>query len=158
MPIVEDPFQVGPYQPAIHERSEQDAVLHVVLDEGPAVDSGEEVLVNPPLVGPPALLVDEAVRRLPRRDLAAPPHGNPAQAQAVVDQGARLPADGQRRGDARSSHTQAGVGPDGTWMRRLPLWAIDQAFTGERVRATRSDVIDPGLSEHRMLVVDIEGR
>ncbi len=61
-------------------------------------------------------------------------------------------------GDARSSHTQAGVGPDGTWMRRLPLWAIDQAFTGERVRATRSDVIDPGLSEHRMLVVDIEGR
>ncbi len=61
-------------------------------------------------------------------------------------------------GDARSTHAQAGVGPDATWMRRFPLWAIDQAFTGERVRATYSDVIDPGMSEHRMLVVEIEGR
>lgn len=58
--------------------------------------------------------------------------------------------------DARSTHDQAGLGPGGTWMRRLPLWAIDQAFTGRRVRAVRSRVIDPGLSEHRMLVVELD--
>ncbi|MFI4898478.1 MAG: endonuclease/exonuclease/phosphatase family protein [Phycisphaerales bacterium JB059] len=58
--------------------------------------------------------------------------------------------------DARSTHDQAGLGPGGTWMRSLPLWAIDQAFTGRRVRAVRSRVIDPGISEHRMVVVELD--
>lgn len=61
-------------------------------------------------------------------------------------------------GEASSTHTQAGLGPGGTWMRGLPLWAIDQAYTGERVRAVRTRVVDPGMSEHRMLVVDLERR
>jgi len=63
---------------------------------------------------------------------------------------------GQLVGDRPSTHAQAGVGPAGTWMRYLPLWAIDQAYTGDRVKATRSSVVDPGLSEHRMLVVELE--
>ncbi len=61
-------------------------------------------------------------------------------------------------GERRSTHAQAGVGSGGTWVRRAALWAIDQAFTGERVRATRSRTINPGMSEHRMLVVDLERR
>lgn len=61
-------------------------------------------------------------------------------------------------GDARSAHAQGGLGPAGTWTRTLPLWAIDQAFTGDRVRAVRTTVVDPGMSEHRMLVVDLQPR
>ena len=61
-------------------------------------------------------------------------------------------------GDARSTHAQSGLGPAGTWTRKYPVWAIDQAFTGRRVKAVRSRVLDPGMSEHRMLVVDLERR
>ncbi len=58
-------------------------------------------------------------------------------------------------GGMTNAFDAAGRGPMGTWPRRTPLWHIDQAFVGELVEATRYRVVDPGLGEHRMQVIDL---
>ncbi|MEZ6242633.1 MAG: endonuclease/exonuclease/phosphatase family protein [Phycisphaerales bacterium] len=58
-------------------------------------------------------------------------------------------------GDMDGAFAQAGRGAVGTWPRRFPLWQIDQAFVGGDVEATRYRILNPGMSEHRMQVVDL---
>lgn len=58
-------------------------------------------------------------------------------------------------GDLDNAYEQSGRGGAGSWHRRYPFWQIDQAFTGRRVEATRYRVVDPGLGEHRLQIVDL---
>lgn len=60
--------------------------------------------------------------------------------------------------DTRSAFAQAGYGPMGTWPRQWGLLAIDQAYTATWLRATRYDVLDPGVGEHRAQVIEITTR
>lgn len=57
---------------------------------------------------------------------------------------------------ARDAFATAGVGWGGTYPRRYPVFAIDQAMvSGARWRAARAEVADPGFGRHRALVVDL---
>lgn len=48
-----------------------------------------------------------------------------------------------------------GVGPGATWPRRVPLWALDQVFTGEALAPVAARVIDPGSGTHRAVVAEV---
>jgi hypothetical protein len=53
-------------------------------------------------------------------------------------------------GGLRDAHAAAGLGPDATWPRHLPLLGLDQAFVGPGIPLRRYDVIDAGAGTHRM--------
>lgn len=61
-------------------------------------------------------------------------------------------------GSMRSAFAQAGYGQMGTWPRSMGLLAIDQAFTADWLAASRYDVVDPNVGEHRMQIVELTAR
>lgn len=60
-----------------------------------------------------------------------------------------------RETDLVHAHTRAGLGPMPTWPRRLPVYHIDHTFVSDRWAVRRYRILDPGLSEHRMQVVEV---
>jgi hypothetical protein len=62
----------------------------VVLAYGATGIFRKTVLVDPDAVRAAQLFIDEALGRLPKRDFAAPAHGNAANLDAVIDFGALL--------------------------------------------------------------------
>jgi len=56
----------------------------------------------------------------------------------------------------RDAHALAGLGPAGTWPRRAPLWPIDHALVGPRLRPIALRTVDPGVGSHRAIVVRVE--
>lgn len=48
-----------------------------------------------------------------------------------------------------NAHTEAGLGPSPTYPRQTPVLHIDQAFVGGGWRATKYDIVDPGIGRHR---------
>ena len=83
--------------------AEADAVAHDVAHERAAVAGRlERVGVVPQRVGPLDLLVDEAIRRLPRRDLRQPADRHAVHAQPVADQRALAHGDRPGRDDAKA--------------------------------------------------------
>lgn len=57
-------------------------------------------------------------------------------------------------GGLRNAFADAGYGPMGTWPRQLSVWAIDNCFVGNDVRAGSFTTRDPGVGTHRALVLD----
>lgn len=92
------------------------------------------------------------------RSAAAPEQGLPAPDLVVGD--FNIPRDAWSLGVTTAGWThafdQAGRGWGGTFPRDLPIWHIDHAFVGPRLRATRYEIVDPGSSRHRMQVVEVQ--
>jgi hypothetical protein len=51
-------------------------------------------------------------------------------------------------GQARPVYETAGVGPEGSYHRLLPVLGIDQMFMNAPIDATRYDLFDPGFGTH----------
>lgn len=58
-------------------------------------------------------------------------------------------------GELENAFDDAGRGSDFTWPRRFPLYHIDQIFLRRPLRAVAYDVRDPGISGHRMQLIEI---
>lgn len=58
-------------------------------------------------------------------------------------------------GSMAEAHAEAGVGDPATWPRRRALWHIDLAFVSEAWRVARYDTVDPGITDHRLQVVEL---
>jgi len=57
--------------------------------------------------------------------------------------------------DLENAFDDAGRGTDSTWPRRYPLVHIDQVFIRRPLRAVTYDVTDPGISGHKMQLLEI---
>ncbi|HRQ71725.1 MAG TPA: endonuclease/exonuclease/phosphatase family protein [Phycisphaerales bacterium] len=55
----------------------------------------------------------------------------------------------------RDAHAGAGRGSCGTWPRRAPLWPIDHALIGPRLRPIALRTVDPGVGSHRAVMVRV---
>lgn len=53
------------------------------------------------------------------------------------------------------AHAAAGLGPDATWPRDRPLWAIDQVYAAPWLDVVRFEVVDPGVGSHRLVVTSL---
>ena len=54
--------------------------------------------------------------------------------------------------------SEAGSGWLATWPRIMPLWRIDHVLISGRLETRRGGMIDPGVSHHRMTIVEISER
>ncbi len=61
-------------------------------------------------------------------------------------------------GTLTDAFEQAGHGFAASWPREWPLLAIDHAYIGADLKATRFEVVDFGEGRHRALVVDVQTR
>lgn len=57
--------------------------------------------------------------------------------------------------DMRHAFHEAGHGYGASFFRIFPLYHVDHTLLGDSVRATRYDIIDPGVSRHRVQSVRI---
>lgn len=57
--------------------------------------------------------------------------------------------------DRVESFAAVGFGPGATWNRKWPAWAIDMLFASPGWQVRRHRVVDPGMSMHRMIVVEL---
>ncbi|GJQ29023.1 MAG: hypothetical protein HBSAPP03_09070 [Phycisphaerae bacterium] len=55
----------------------------------------------------------------------------------------------------RDAFADAGLGPRGTFPRKWPLLAIDQALLGPRVKAVAYDAVDLGPAQHLAQVIEV---
>lgn len=83
--IAEDSPQVPADDKAVNDPATWHGIPDEILGQGHAVSLLEAMLVNPQAVRTMALLVDEAPRRVPRRDFALPSDRNAMQPQPVID-------------------------------------------------------------------------
>jgi len=61
-------------------------------------------------------------------------------------------------GGAVHAFDQSGRGPAATWPDRWPILAIDQAFVGSSVRASRYDIVHLGAGAHRAQIIELVPR
>jgi hypothetical protein len=56
----------------------------------------------------------------------------------------------------QSAYDQAGSFGAASWPRRFPVFHLDQAFTAPTLKVLQYQLVDPGKSEHRAQIIDIE--
>ena len=96
VPVGEDGLHISTDAQALDQPSQRNLIPNPVFDLCSTVAEREVVLVVPAKVRPPELTIDKEPGWLPCSDFRAPPHGQTAPAQSIVDGRAHRHRDGFR--------------------------------------------------------------